>query len=270
MTSAIRRIYRPLRAPAALLAIAAALPLTMPLPSQAQRAPDLDLGGPPETGQRSPPQRQQREPRANERDPLGPPSGNRPGNKKGAEAAPPKPIPKSMRPPGGSSVPQGGGERAKLLDELYANLATAEDETVAGRIAAAIEHVWMASGSDTVNLLMERARRASGEKKPELAIRLMDRAAQLAPDFPEVFNTRGAIHFSQNNLGSAVGDLRRVLALEPNHYKALETLAQIFKEMGSKKAAVEMYRKLYQIHPLMAGAKSALDELEREVNGQEL
>ena len=269
MKSAMHRIYRPLRAPAALLAISLALPLMQPVPSHAQRAPELDRGAPPDAGQRPPPQRPQRDPRANERDPFGPKSDNRPSSKKGAEAAPPKPIPKTMRAPGGSSVPQGGSERAKLLDELYANLATAEDETVAGRIAAAIEHVWMASGSDTVNLLMERARRASGEKKPELAIRLMDRAAQLAPDFPEVFNTRGAIHFSQNNLGSAVGDLRRVLALEPNHYKALETLAQIFKEMGRKKAALAMYRKIHQVHPHMAGVKSALDELERDVNGQE-
>lgn len=259
MKPAMSRIFRPFRRPAALLAMALALPLA--LPAHAQRAPELDLGGPPETGQRSP---QQRPPRANERDPVGPKSG-----KKGAEATPPKPIPKSIRPPGGSAVPEGGSERARLLDELYANLATSGDEAIAGRIAAAIEHVWMSSGSDTVNLLMERARRASAEKKPELAIRLMDRAAQLAPDFPEVFNTRGAIHFSQNNLGSAVGDLRRVLALEPNHYKALETLAQIFKEMDRKKAALEMYRRLHQIHPQMAGVKSALDELERDVNGQD-
>jgi tetratricopeptide (TPR) repeat protein len=268
MKSAIESKSRPLRATAALLAMTIALPLVLPLPAHAQRSPEPDRSAPPETGQRSPQLPAQREPRANERDPLGPQSGNRPSSKKGAEAAPPKPIPKNMRPPGVSSVPHGGSERAKLLDELYANLATAEDETVAGRIAAAIEHVWMASGSDTVNLLMERARRASAEKKPELALRLMDRAAQLSPDFPEVFNTRGAIHFSQNNLSSAVGDLRRVLALEPNHYKALETLAQIFKEMGRKKAALEMYRKLNQIHPLMAGTKTALDELEREVNGQ--
>ena len=258
----MHRQSKRLRGVTALLALASALAL--PFPSLAQRAPDPELGAPPDMGQRSPPQRPQREPRPGDRDSFGPKN-----NKKGAEAAPPKPIPKSIRPPGGSSVPQGGGERAKLLDELYANLATADDDTVAGRIAAAIEHVWMTSGSDTVNLLMERARRASGEKKPELAIRLMDRAAQLAPDFPEVFNTRGAIHFSQNNLGAAVGDLRRVLALEPNHYKALETLAQIFKEMNRKKAALEMYRKLYQIYPQMAGVKSALDELEREVNGQD-
>lgn len=188
---------------------------------------------------------------------------------KSAEAAPPKPIPKSMRPPGGSAVPHNGADRAKLLSELYAHLATADDEQAAGKIATAIEHVWGSMGGDTVNLLMERAQRAVADKKPELALRLLDRAAQLAPDFPEVFNRRAAVHFAGNNITSSVGDLRRVLALEPNHFRALEALGQIFKEVGRKKAALEVYRKLYEVHPQMQGVKSAFEELEREVAGQE-
>lgn len=190
------------------------------------------------------------------------------GKDRKADAAPPKPIPQRMRPPGGSSIPQGGGERARLLHELYAHLATAESEAVATRIASAIEQVWLTSGSDTISLLLERARRAATEKKPELALRLLDRAALLAPDYPEVFHSRAAMHFAQSNVRASVADLRRVLALEPNHYKALETLGQIFKEMGRKKAALEFYRKLYEVHPHMSGAKSTLDELERDVNGQ--
>lgn len=232
--------------------LAAPLLLTMTANAQQGRGPLPETF--PEPGQRSSPPRPDRD----KASPKG----------KSAEAVPPKPIPKSIRPPGGSSVPLSGAERAKLLDELYAHLATAEDETKAGRVAAAIEHVWLTTGSDTVNLLVERARRALEQKKPEMAIRLLDRAALIAPDHPEIFNRRAAVHFGQNNLQASVGDLRRVLALEPNHYRAIETLGQIFKELGRKKAALEMYRKLNEIYPLMPGAKSALDELEREVKGQ--
>lgn len=188
---------------------------------------------------------------------------------KGKEAdAQPKPIPKSMRRPGGTSVPEAGSQRALLLADLYSYLATATDEEVARRTAAAIEHVWLTSGSDTVNLLMERAVRAASEKKPELALKLLDRAITLAPDYPEVFSRRAVVHFAQGNIEQAVGDLRRVLALDPNHYKALEGLAQIFKEIGRKKAALEIYRRLLQVHPLMSGAKAAYEELAREVEGQ--
>lgn len=232
--------------------------LLVPVPATAQQ----DRGWEQDAPGQSPRSRREREQR---------PEADRPSPKggKSAEKAPPKPIPKSMRPPGGSAVPQSGAERAKLLDELYAHLATAENEDVANRIATAIEHVWQAYGSDTVNLLMERARRAASEKKPELAINLLNRAAQLAPDFAEVFNRRASVHYAQNNARASIGDLRRVLALEPNHFKALEALGQILKEMENKKAALEVYRKLYQVHPHMSGAKSTFEELEREVKGQE-
>ena len=198
------------------------------------------------------------------------PRGDAPRRKddKSAKVAEPKPIPKSMRRPGATAVPEAASDRAKLLDELYAHLATAEDEAGATKVQNAIEHVWMTSGSDTVNLLMERARRALTEKKPELAIRLLDRATLLAPDYPEVFHRRATVHFVSNNMESAVGDLRRVLALDPNHYKALENLGQIFKDLERKKAALEVYRRLYSINPHMTGTKATLDELVRDVEGQ--
>jgi tetratricopeptide (TPR) repeat protein len=184
-----------------------------------------------------------------------------------AEPAP-KPVPKFLRRPGATSVPERASDRAKLLDELYSYLATATDENVAKRTAAAIEHVWLVSGSETVSLLMQRATRAANESKPELAINLLDKAVQLAPDYPELFNRRAVVHFSQNSVEQALGDLRRTLALDPNHYKALEGLGQILKEIGRKKAALQVYRKLYAVHPFMAGAKSTIEELEREVEGQ--
>jgi tetratricopeptide (TPR) repeat protein len=207
------------------------------------------------------------QPRPNE--PLPPRRSDQPKDGRSAKAPPePKPIPKSMRKPGASAVPEGAGERAKLLDELYAHLATAEDEAAAKRITTAIEHVWMTTGSDTVGLLMERSRRAVRDKNPELAMRLLDRAVALAPDYPEVFNQRAAVHYLRNNTQLALGDLRRVLALDPNHYKALEALGQIFKELDNKKAALEVYRKLFDVHPHMSGAKSTMEELAREVEGQ--
>jgi tetratricopeptide (TPR) repeat protein len=252
-------------------ALAAALALTAllaagpgaPLSAQDGWRSDRDLN---RDRERTEPRR---EPRPNE--PLPPRRTDRDKSQDGrsAKAAPePKPIPKSIRKPGASAVPEGAGDRAKLLDELYAHLATAEDEAVAKRITTAIEHVWMTTGSDTVSLLMERARRAVREKSYQLAVRLLDRAANLAPDHAEVFNQRAAVHYLRNNTRLALGDLRRVIALDPNHYKALEALGQIFKEMDNKKAALGFYRRLYEVHPHMSGAKSTMEELAREVEGQ--
>ena len=231
-------------------------------PSSAQRAPDERDFRPPSSNEGRPLQRAPRERDA--------PGGKVASGDKDAPAAKaePKPIPSRIGRPGSVGVPDGGAERAKLLSELFAHLATAPDETVANRVAAAIEHVWRTSTSDTVSLLIDRSVRASKEKSHELAVRLLDRAAQIAPDNGAVFKTRAAVNYARDDIHGAVGDLRRALALEPNDFKALEMLGGIFKELGRKRAAFEVYRKLYDVHPQMQGIKLLVDELERDAIGQ--
>ena len=175
------------------------------------------------------------------------------------------PPPASHR---GSALPQTPAEREKTLSDLYALLATAEDEEVAKAISDAIERVWLHSGSATIDLLMERSIKAMSEKKTELAMKLLDNVVELAPDFTEAWNRRAYVYFVQNDIDRALGDLRRALALDPNHFKALDGLAQILREIGQKKAALKAFKQLIDVHPYWSGAKQAIEELEREVDGQ--
>ena len=89
-----------------------------------------------------------------------------------------------------------------------------------------------------------------------------------APDFTEGWNRRAYVHFQRNELEQALGDLRRALALDPNHFKSLDGLAQILREIGQKKPALQAFRQLHDVHPYWSGAQQAIDELEREVDGQ--
>jgi tetratricopeptide (TPR) repeat protein len=165
-------------------------------------------------------------------------------------------------------LPQTAAEKTRQLGDLYALLATAEDEEHAKKISGRIERLWTLYGSDTVSLLLERANKAMGEKHPRLAEKLLDHAVAMAPDYAEAFNRRAFFHFTENNFEAAVGDLRRVLALDPNHYKALEGLAQIWKETGNKRGAYQVMKQLIEIHPFAPGAKTVYEELKREVEGQ--
>jgi len=176
------------------------------------------------------------------------------------------PKPPAARP--GSALPKSPAEREKTLSDLYALLATAEDEESAKAIADAIERVWVHSGSATIDLLMERSIKAMNEKKVELALKLLDHVVELAPDFTEGWNRRAYVYFVQNDIERALGDLRRTLALDPHHFKALDGLAQILREIGQKKAALKAFKELLDVHPYWSGAKQAIEELEREVEGQ--
>ncbi len=184
----------------------------------------------------------------------------------------PKPFLPKARPDGARTLdraPQTAAEKSAKLSDLYAQLATAESAEKAKTFTDQIERLWRISGSDTINLLIGRATKAVKGKQEELAEKLFDSAVALAPDYPEIFNQRAYFHFTQNNYRAAVGDLRRVLALDPNHYKALEGLAQIWKETDNKKGAYEVMKRLLEVHPFANGAKKSFEELEREVLGQD-
>jgi len=165
----------------------------------------------------------------------------------------------------GTGVPL---DRDAMLAELYAHLAKAKSPEEAAPIAKTIESLWLQSGSDTVGLLMQRAIKAVADQKPELALQLLDAVVELAPDYAEGWSRRAVLYYLQNDVEHAVGDLRRTLALDPNHYMALEALARILRESGQKKSALSAYQELLRIYPYLPGAKEAADELKLEVEGQ--
>ncbi len=185
-----------------------------------------------------------------------PPAPGQEANKSGPPVRKTAPLPKTP------------AEREKALNDLYALLATSESEDSAKAVAEGIERIWLHSGSDTVDVLMERAMKAVAEKKLDLAVKLLDRVVDLAPDYPEAWNRRAYAHFMRDDVERALGDLRRTLALDPNHFKALDGLSQILREIGQKKGALKALRQLLDVHPYWAGAKQAVDELERDVEGQ--
>jgi len=168
----------------------------------------------------------------------------------------------------GPSLPRTPVERDAVLTELYERLATSDDENAAKSVAESIERVWLHSGSPTVDLLFGRAMQAVGEKDYDRALRFLDYVVEQAPDFAEGWSRRAFVHFQRGSVRPAIGDLRRALALDPNHFKALDGLAQVLRDIGEKRAALQVMRRLAEVHPYWEGTEQAIEELAREVEGQ--
>ena len=168
----------------------------------------------------------------------------------------------------GLNFPQTPEEAATVLGKLFAALATMEDEALAMKVTATIERIWRLPGGDTVNLLVDRASNAANTNNADLALKLLDSAVDLAPDYAEAFSRRAFVYYMKGDTERAVGDLRRVLALEPNHFKALEGIAKILQESGQKKGALKALEELVKVNPLSPGAKTSIEILKKEVDGQ--
>ena len=192
--------------------------------------------------------------------PASPPAAAAPADAGAADA-------QSGRLPGKSETSPGEA-RAQLLDELYSQLAKATDAAAAAPIVKSIEALWLHSGSPTANLLLDRAIQAVENQRVDLGLRFLDAVTELHPEWAEGFNRRAYLYVMRRDLNRAMGDLRRVLALDPGNFRALEGLLQILRDMGQAKAALDVARQLVQQHPHSPGAREALQELEREVDGQ--
>lgn len=158
--------------------------------------------------------------------------------------------------------------KKELLADLFTRLREAPDEDSAELVAAAIDKIWMRSGSDTVDLLMNRALRMLQEKKFEVAIDILDSVVAIAPKYPEGWNQRATVFFLKQDFRRSLDDLRHVLALEPRHFKALNGLGLIMQEIGDKKAALKAFRHVLKLYPQLSETRRLEQELAREVEGQ--
>ena len=116
-----------------------------------------------------------------------------------------------------SALPKTPAERDKTLSDLYALLATADDEESAKAIADAIERIWQFSGSPTIDVLMERSAKALAEKKNDLAIKLLNYAVEIAPDFTEAGTAAPTCTSCRTTSSARWAICARALALDPNH-----------------------------------------------------
>jgi hypothetical protein len=168
----------------------------------------------------------------------------------------------------GLAWPKSPEDAEKTVSDLLAHLATQSDPWLAGQIAVQIEKIWRLPGGDTVNLLIDRAHAATARNQLDLALKLLDAAGQLAPDFADVWNRRAYVHYRAENTKAALEDLRRALALDPNHFRALDGMAKILESIGEKPAALKAYDALLRVYPEIEGAAEAAAKLREEVLGK--
>ena len=115
--------------------------------------------------------------------------------------------------PGGmhSLIPENfkPSQKKSLLKRLYARLGKAVNEASGKQIVAAIERLWLTSGSDTVDFLMSNAIGAVEEKDLDVAEEILSRIIELQPEYTEAWNKRAMVFFMRKDFNKAIRDLRR-------------------------------------------------------------
>lgn len=171
---------------------------------------------------------------------------------------------------GGQAAPpaQAEPQKSTSIDTLFAELANLHNEIAARRLSRQIIREMGESGSDSINLLMERSAEAIQEGNTAVALDLLDHVTTLAPDYAEGWNRRATVHYAARDLGRSLADIERTLALEPRHFGALTGLALILEILGRDREALETWYKVLKVYPAHDQAQERVIELVEDLAGR--
>jgi len=158
---------------------------------------------------------------------------------------------------------------ALRLNDLFDQLSQA-DPYEAGRIEQDIVLEMSRSGSDAMDVLLERGRAATQAGDFSGAIGHLTALVDHAPEFTEAYNARATAYFMAGLYGPALQDIGTVLTREPRHFGALSGLEVILEETGDEAAALEVLYKIHEIHPQMEGLNARIAALELVLGGTAL
>ena len=174
-----------------------------------------------------------------------------------------------MQPPKDLPRPQ-QGDRTRNLDFLFGALKAAPDADSAKQVENRIWALWLASGSDTANLLMTRTKTAIDAKDLDLALKLLDAIIKIKPDYIEAWNRRATIHYMRKDYAQSMLDIRQVLVREPRHFGALSGLGMILQEFGDEKRALDVFRRALEVNPHLQKIPDMVKSLSEKVEGRDI
>ena len=154
--------------------------------------------------------------------------------------------------------------------DLLRQLAQAEDPHAASLIESQLKGMWSRSGSAAVDLLWKRGQDALEAGSPDRAIEHFTAAIDWSPDFAEAYVGRAVTYYLTNRAGPALDDLRQALVLNPHQWEAMQGFAVLLEEIGEEEGALEVWRRVHDMHPQNPEAAASVSRLELQLQGRTL
>jgi tetratricopeptide (TPR) repeat protein len=169
-----------------------------------------------------------------------------------------------------AKLPKISGDKTRGLDFLFGALKVAPDEASAKHVEARIWAIWLQTPSDTVALLMVRAKAAIDAQNPDVALKLLDAVVKLRPDYVEGWNRRATLYYLRNDYARSLQDIEQVLAREPRHFGALAGLGMIMQDLGDEKRALDAFRRALAVNPHLEKVPEMVKTLTEKVEGRDI
>lgn len=168
-----------------------------------------------------------------------------------------------------NAAPSARAQHDPQLDALFTLLEAAPDAATSAPIEQRIWAKWAESGSPTVDILLQRAQAAETSGDNELAIRFLEQASDLAPDYAEPWSRRASLAYEAHDYAGAISAIQETLKREPRHFGALAGLGLIREQLGQNRAALDAFRAALAVNPHYDVALRGVARLQPKVDGRD-
>jgi len=150
-----------------------------------------------------------------------------------------------------------------LLNKLFDQLIKVNDSNNAEELEKKIWSIWIKHPDD--NSLTEKL-----EFGTELmqygdynyALRVFDNIIVTDPKWSEAWNKRATVYFLMSQFTNSLGDIDKVLSIEPRHFGALSGQARIFIKLQKYERAIESIERALKFYPSFK-SRELIPEIER-------
>jgi tetratricopeptide (TPR) repeat protein len=151
------------------------------------------------------------------------------------------------------------------LDDLFNTLQSDDSNSQARKVVNRIWTIWIESPNTDINTKMSYGISAMGRYDLISALDIFDAVVDKAPEFAEGWNKRATIHFLLGQYKSSMGDIHKVLSLEPRHFGALSGMGLIFMETGNDDRAIKAFQAALKINPYMPNIQKYIVLLKEKI-----
>lgn len=156
------------------------------------------------------------------------------------------------------------------LDELFARLRLATAPTEIEALQNGIWQLWLSSGDVALDKALEAGMGAMQAGDHTLAIRFFNNIILLNPNFTEAWNKRATAYYLRGEYRASLVDIAETLRQEPRHFGALWGQANIVRQLGEHRLALNALNRLSAICPHLPGLREQQIGLREQLGKDDL
>lgn len=142
--------------------------------------------------------------------------------------------------------------------------ALRDPDRVVGILAEhSIRELWYRDGNESQRQKLAIILRLNNSMRFDEVVEQATELIEEAPGFAEAWNQRAIAHYRLKQFDEAANDCQQTLELNPYHFGAAVGMAHCHLELSEGFAALECFRRSFELNPNLEAVKGQIDFLER-------